>query len=173
LVRTEFESIHRPAQHELGDYSKTFTYHDPDSNLDYFVSFDFPFSGGWHELCVCYKNTGWTLLRRKASLPELDAADPDWPIVAGEFTRDEEHGFVAFSNFNADAESLSPPTDLIFWRPWRRLRRRLLKTFSSQTFQVQVWVSGTEPIEDDTKQLVQRTLIDARQRFRNHFKDGA
>ena len=27
------------------------------------ISFDYPFSGGWHELCVCYKNTGWTLHR--------------------------------------------------------------------------------------------------------------
>ncbi len=173
LIRTDFESIHRPAQHELGDNSKTFTYHDPESKLDYFVSFDFPFSGGWHELCVCYKNTGWTLQRRKAAMPELQAVDPEWPIVAGEFTRDQEFGFVAFSNFNADAEGLSPPTDLIFWRPWRRMRRRLLKTFSSQTFQVQVWVSSEEPITDETKQIVEATLIDARQRFRNHFKDGA
>lgn len=172
MERTDFEPIHRPQQHELGDYSKTFTYRDPQSDLNYLISFDFPFSGGWHELCVCYKNTGWTLRRRKATLPDETAPDPDWPIVTGEFFRENEFGYVAFSNFNADAEGLSPPTDLIFWRPWRRLRRRMLKTISSQVFQVQIWVSSDEPISDEVKASVDETLIDVRERFRGHFRQS-
>ena len=165
-----FESIHRPQQHELGDYSKTFTYRDPDSKLNYLISFDYPFSGGWHELCVCYKNIGWTLDKRKAQLPDASALDPDWPFVIGEFSRDNEFGYVAFSNLNADAEGLSPPTELIFFRPWRRLRRRMLKTISSQVFQVQVWVSSDQPIPSDVKDQVNETLLELREQFREHFR---
>lgn len=173
LERQSFESRRRPGQHELGEFSRLFIYRDPETNTEYLVSFDFPFTGGWHELCVCYKTTGWTLIGRNAAFPDREGADHDWPVVTGEFSRDEEYGFVAFSNFNADADGLAPPTDLIFWRPWRHMRRRLLKTVSGQTFQVQVWVSGEEKISDSDKEIVNQTLLDVRERFREYFRKSS
>jgi len=169
LVLTDFEEMHRPAQHELGEYSKVYQYTDPESGLNYFVSIDFPFSGGWHELCVCYKNTGWTLQKRNARFPTA-ADDVEWPIVTGGFKRNHEFGYVAFSNFNADGDSLSPPNDLIFWRPWRRLRRRMLKTVSSRVFQVQVWVSNDQPLTEENEETADDLLLAVRERFRARFQ---
>ncbi len=168
LVLKNFESHHRPAQHELGDYSKTFTYEDEATGQTYMISFDYPFSGGWHELCVCYKNTGWTLLNRKVELPEVN---DEWPVITGEFERSgTEHGYLAFSNFNADALGMSPPTDLIFWQPWRRLRRRLLTTVSEDVFQVQVWTGSETAIDESSRELVDNTLLEVRERFREYFE---
>ena len=169
LVLTDFEEMHRPAQHELGEYSKVYQYADPESGLKYFVSIDFPFSGGWHELCVCYKNTGWNLQKRNARFPSF-AEDVEWPIVTGAFKRNHEFGYVAFSNFNADGDSLSPPNDLIFWRPWRRLRRRMLKTVSSRVFQVQVWVSNDQPLTEQNEEMADNLLLAVRERFRAPFQ---
>jgi exosortase/archaeosortase family protein len=164
----KFESVHRPGQSELGDYSKSFTYRDPSTNRNYSISLDFPFSGGWHELCVCYKNTGWDLVNRHVNRP---TANPDWPIIEGTFTRaTQEHGYLAFSNFNRNAMGLAPPSELIFWQPWRRLRRRLLQTISEEVYQVQVWTEGNHAVPQDEQDRVQAILLDVRERFRKHFE---
>ena len=98
------------------------------------------------------------------------AEDVEWPIVTGGFKRNHEFGYVAFSNFNADGDSLSPPNDLIFWRPWRRLRRRMLKTVSSRVFQVQVWVSNDQPLTEQNEEMADDLLLAVRERFRAPFQ---
>lgn len=164
-----FEEVERPGQSELGDYSRTYVYED-EQGTKYTVSFDFPFSGGWHELCVCYKNTGWTLIERKLDMEAADADGEPWPAVRGVFERgSNEHGYVIFSNFNAQGHGLAPASEAIFWRPWRRLRRRLLEAVSDQAFQVQVWVGDQEPLSEAKLETADRLFSDLRNRFRSHM----
>ena len=87
-----------------------------------------------------------------------------------ELKRNHEFGYVAFSKFNADGDILSPPNDLIFWRPWRRLRRRMLKTVSSRVFQVQVWVSNDQPLTEQNEEMADNLLLAVRERFRAPFQ---
>ena len=95
----------------------------------------------------------------------------EWPIITGEFEKPgSEFGYLAFSNFNADAIGMAPPTDLIFWQPWRRLRRRLLKTVSEEVFQVQVWIGSESAIDDASREQVEAMLLEVRERFREYFE---
>ena len=84
-----------------------------------------------------------------------------------------QHGYVAFGAFDANAKYVNPPSDLIRWRPWSALRRRTLRTISPRLLQVQVFVAGGEEVASEDKETIRALFYDCVERFRGHFEKSS
>jgi hypothetical protein len=151
------------------------------------VSLDFPYRGGWHDLCMCYRNTGWTIDERVIAQPANGAdAGEDWPFVDGTMTSPTRgEARIAFAGFDVNGAPADPPSDLVLFRPWFKLRREMLMNLAPQLFQVQVFqvrggrdaagsgeARATEPgsggagSQGEQSKELQELLVAACQRFR-------
>lgn len=160
--KIDFESIERTSSDEFGNYSKQFVYENSATQESAIVSFDFPYRGGWHELSVCYRNFGWPMIDRTVTeLPVTTAAGQQtWPVINADYEKtDGQRGFLAFSGTNGTADCLEPPSTLVLWRPWFRLRRRLLRRMSPRFFQFQAWHKTDKEISTETKEDVMELFM--------------
>lgn len=112
------------------------------------VSFDQMFPG-WHELTRCYRNAGWSPVKR--TVIETQNAE-DWPIVFVELSRNNEHGYLVFSLVDRSGKPLQPPGEYSYWTILQeRIRARLTPAvrgalFSTVAYQVQTFVSSYAPL---------------------------
>ncbi len=147
-----YDEMTRDSMNEFGQFSRSFTYQNRNSGETAMISMDFPFRGGWHELSVCYRNFGWPMQSRRVDSYPVEPDERNWMVIQAEYEKPEgQFGYLAFSGTNGSGECLEPPSSLVLWRPWFRLRRRLLRSISPRFFQVQVWVSKDEPISEEAQ----------------------
>ncbi|MFB3106700.1 MAG: exosortase U, partial [Pseudomonadales bacterium] len=171
--KIDFKQVERVMGDEFGDFSRQFTYRHRETSTEATISFDFPYRGGWHELSVCYRNFGWPLVSRTVHDYALGDSGDNWKVINADYAKPEGiHGFLAFSGTNGAGECLAPPSRLVLWRPWFRLRRRLLRRVSPRFFQFQAWVSQDHEISDATKMAVMELFLDLRVKTREHLAKG-
>lgn len=185
--RLSFEAIEREVYSDFGRYSRTYRYRNADTGAEVDVSLDFPYRGGWHDLCMCYRNTGWTIDERVVAKPASDGeAATEWPLVDGTMTSPTRgEARIVFAGFDVNGAPADPPSDLVLFRPWFKLRREMLMNLAPQLFQVQVFqvragrdeggskgASATEPgsggagSPGEQEEELQEILVAACQRFR-------
>jgi exosortase len=168
LKCANFEASKRESDDIYGEFSRSYVFEDG-GGAKYQVSCDFPFTGGWHELTICYRGAGWTITER-ASVTDEAPNDPSWTYVNAAMTnRDGLHGYVAWTMFDDAGETFTPPSD--HWQDelWRLLKRRSPYLPTRQLFQVQVFVVGSEPISDTRREQARQLLKDARDRLRKEI----
>ncbi len=169
-IRESFEAVERDAYSDFGKYSRTYRYrHQHKEGVMATVSLDFPYMGGWHDLCMCYLNTGWTVHDRVVGSSELSDQANDWKFVVGDLENPaKEKAYVSFAGFDASGETAEPAGEAVLFRPWFRLRRRLLRNLSPQLFQIQVFaqvgLSEGQELKDELQQLLLETRADFRDR---------
>ena len=168
-VRESFESVEREVYSDFGRHSKTYRYrHTKKDGVVATVSLDFPYLGGWHDLCMCYRNTGWTIHDRLIESNDDSHPESSWKYVMGNLeSPDKGKANISFAGFDASGESAEPASKAVLFRPWFRLRRRLLRNISPQLFQVQVFASGNsfedEQLQEDLQQLLRETRLKFRE----------
>ena len=160
--KTTFEEIERESGNEFGNYSKQFLYRHKPTNTVATISLDFPYRGGWHELSVCYRNFGWPMKDRVVKELPLGESNENWTVVNADYEKpDGRFGYLAFSGTNGTGDLLEPPSALVLWRPWFRLRRRLLHRISPRFFQFQAWLIADAEISQQTKDDVMELFLEA------------
>lgn len=167
-IRESFESVERDALNDFGKYSKSFRYrHSAEDGVIATVSLDFPYRGGWHDLCLCYRNSGWQIDDRIVE-SKADAHSDEWKYVSGDL-QDTAQGkaFVTFAGFDAKGETAEPAEEAVLFRPWFRLRRRLLLNIAPQLFQVQVFAPMASANDENLKSDLEQLLIDSRVKLRD------
>lgn len=166
-VRESFETVERESRSEYGRYSSTYRYrHANEDGVMATVSLDFPYQGGWHDLCMCYRNSGWNIEDRVVQAKQDNEIGP-WKFVTGNL-KDTSEGkaHISFAGFDASGETAEPPSDAVLFRPWFRLRRRLLLKIAPQLFQVQVFAHMSSANDQELKQELEQLLMESRMRFR-------
>lgn len=150
---------------ELSDHSHVFRYNNPTSARSVIISLDFAYTGGWHDLCICYTSTGWDVGERQMK------ANGEFKYVETDMVNElSQSGFLAFGAFDANAKYVTPPGNLITWRPWSALRRRTLRTISPRLLQVQAFATADEEMTQEEKDSVRALFYDCVERFRGHFE---
>ncbi|MCA9191798.1 MAG: exosortase U [Planctomycetales bacterium] len=152
---------------DLGERSDLWFYDAPFGTA--MISFDQMFPG-WHELTRCYRNAGWQPVQRVV----IDGTEAEgWPMVIVHMTRNNERGFLVFSEVDRAGKLLQPPGEYSYWTILQeRLRARLTPSvrgalFSSVAYQIQAFVTTYEPLSDDEQALVLQRFMDARMHLWN------
>ncbi|MCA9215100.1 MAG: exosortase U [Planctomycetales bacterium] len=150
---------------ELSDHSHVFTYKHSQTQLPITISLDFAYTGGWHDLCICYTGAGWEVGERQTK------QHGDFKYIETNMDNEmSQHAFLAFGAFDATGSYVTPPSSLIRWRPWSALRRRTLRTISPRLLQVQVFVAGNEQVSAEDKETIRQLFYDCVEVFRSHFE---
>jgi exosortase len=113
---------------------------------------------GWHELTVCYENTGWRIVTREARRSE---ASPDgWPFVVAVMRNDDgRYGISCFSSFDEAGQPVFPAHDELaaaLASRWKDATGRL------GTYQVQVFSTTLVPPSEEDIELLVRLLCQTR-----------
>ena len=77
---------------------------------------------GWHDLRICYSNTGWLLVeqRIRVASPGNGSNQADWPYVEAVMrSTTGEYGHLFFSMFDVIGREIYPPESF-----WTSLTRR-------------------------------------------------
>ena len=153
------------ANEELSDHSHTFQYVNPETGNQVMISLDFAYTGGWHDLCICYTATGWQIDGRNIKdAPEFQYVESNMENEANQF------GQVVFGAFDATGKYVTPPGNLITWRPWSALRRRTLKTISPRLLQIQAFAIRDRELTDKDKEDIKALFVECASKLRAHFQ---
>ena len=158
---------------DLGRRSDVWQYRAP--NCYPVVSFDQTFPG-WHELTTCYLNKGWKMEDRVVINPEVADGEKRWPLVKAKFKKETgERGYLLFCHFNGAGEPESAPVNIntlqsILIRAKNRLSNRLRRSlFSSETYQIQVFVRHYNELDKLTTEEIETRFKQARESLRAKF----
>ena len=161
---------------DLGRRSDVWQYRAPSCNA--IVSFDQTFPG-WHELTTCYRNSGWILNpadRVVIRPPTEGEEEKPWDIVEAVFTKPTgEKAYLLFSHFNGAGQPENAPVNIgtlesFLTRAKNRLSNRVRRSlFSSETYQVQVFVQYYGELEPVVKKEIQERYAEARETLRQKF----
>ena len=151
----------RDGRDQFGHYSHMYEYKNPEKSASLTLSIDFSFIGGWHELPACYRSVGWTIIDRTVVNGESGNAE----FVECTLSKDGVQGFLGMSNVDSNGAVITPPSEIILWRPWIFTRRRALRYMAKDVFQVQVFVADPAEIDDETKDASRKLLRDTHNRF--------
>jgi hypothetical protein len=165
LQRTGFTEKERNRDDIFGQYSRTYTFADPQGN-GYTLSCDFPFGPIWHDLTVCYRGIGWELREMKLRTgPGTD--EMPWDFLECEFTKsDGSAGWLVYSVFDEFGERTNPPTRSFLSDIWRSLERKHRKAQRTRLFQVQVWTTASGTVRPAQREAAEKLLLEARERIR-------
>ena len=144
-----------------------------------YISFDQPFPG-WHELTTCYKNAGWSLIKRSRIEPNSKTVTQNglrpWPYVEATFEKETgEHAYMLFSFFDGQGDAIDAPAS---WGGvgsfFIRLKGRMAhkwrsKLFQSECYQNQVFVQTNGPISDDLRNEIRDRYLTIREVIRQRF----
>ena len=185
-----YASTQRRDDSQWGARSQSWRYRSGSQTLT--VSVDYPFRG-WHELTECYEADGW--LRRSRDVveppPSALAGDPSVPkeqFVRAVFHRPEksDYGFLLCEVFNDRARPISVP------RGGRDVAQRLLDRLQAfvdrvttlgavgsgvsdqtQSYQLQVFMTGVTPSTDEDRAGAARVLTEFRRLLVDKLVAGA
>jgi exosortase len=165
----KYQSDERTRGSDLGRRSDVWIYQGPKGLAVTSIDQTFP---GWHELTTCYKNLGWKLERRVVRVNE--EGEP-WPYIEAHLSKNTgENGYLLFSLFDSQANSVDAPTwnslESLFTRVRNRLSNRIRATlFDSEAYQTQVFLTSFREIDDDVKSEVVERYLEAREIMRTKF----
>lgn len=160
LRRVAFEN--RSATSRFGEYSVLYEYENPRGKL-YVVSCDYPFSGGWHELSVCYSGIGWRIDERQVIRAEVEDA---FDYARLEMTKpDGRNALVSFAACYADGEEIEPPTYGLLERLTDSLQRGQKGKYWQHSFQVQVLTESATGVTPEDIEVSAKLLQQARKRL--------
>jgi exosortase len=167
--RRSFEVIEREKNDNYGEYSKFFVYDGPEG-LQLNASFDFPFTGSWHDVTKCYVLSGWTMSRREVKPALVADRGEQWNYIEAEFVNvSDRKGFLVFSIFDRHGEPASPPAAGPQERIWRRLRRRGPESAWPMMYQAQVWIETPTELSEPRKEQIRQVLLQFRAAARQSF----
>jgi hypothetical protein len=165
LQRAKFVPQTRDRDDILGNFSRTYEYRDA-NGTHYVASCDFPYSGGWHELTVCYRGLGWELQERRIGVQESDPHAESWPCLEADFSKpDGMKGFLVASAFDYTGQPVELPSYSFFDDLSRALTNSRGARGNRSVFQVQVWTTAARPIDGRDREAARQLLTVARQRF--------
>jgi len=126
---------------DLGTRSDSWMFKTRNGSVVFSVDQVFP---GWHELSVCYVNSGLSLKKRYV----VNHGDAEWPIVYAEFCNaNNEKSILLFSMFDEAGNAVTPPGR---WDTasalWHRIKNRLSPAirgslFGLAAYQVQLLIT--------------------------------
>lgn len=160
---------------DFGRRSDSWIYATPRYRATISLDQTFP---GWHELSICYRSGGWTLLSRtwKAEEVNIDGETEEWPFIEYRFKkRTGEHALVIFSLFDNFGQPYPAPKDWgSFTEHLNDLKNRFgqetrARLFRSETYQSQVFVHNFGEISDDMRQEITDRYLKARSKLRDAF----
>jgi exosortase/archaeosortase family protein len=140
--RIEFETVHREVNAELGEYSHVFHYQHVGTSQRVVMSIDFPFRRGWHELCACYRASGWTLVDRGVIEDDSTSGSAPWNYVQAQFERKDQTtpALLLYTFADGQGQRISPPSQDLYERITERIRRRGPYSIAPRYYQIQLWV---------------------------------
>ncbi len=172
---TGYQMQKRDRGSDLGRRSDVWQYRAPNCNA--VVSFDQTFPG-WHELTTCYRNSGWKLSNRVVIQPDVPDGEETWDIVEATFTKETgEKAYLLFSHFNGAGEPEQAPINVgtlesFLTRAKNRMSHRVRRSlFSSETYQVQVFVQHYGELGPGVKDEIKSRYLQARDILRQKFLD--
>ncbi|WP_218932242.1 exosortase U [Adhaeretor mobilis] len=171
--RVSFTLKERESDNVFGKYSQTYEYQDFDKDT-MLVSCDYPFSGGWHELAICYQGIGWEQTDRQ--IVDAPGADENetWGFVEISFTgREGAHAHLVYCQFDEHGQAVAPPTSSFTDYIFQRLLRPSGSVQGKQFFQVQVWTTGAGEVSEEKQEKARELLLDTRERFRRFITQGS
>jgi len=158
---------------DLGRRSDSWRYRASSCNASISLDQTFP---GWHELTTCYRNSNWKLVDRIVLKPKAVEGEPEWDIVKATFTKDTgQRGYLLFSHFNGAGVPEVAPVNIdsiqaILVKIKNRLSNRIRGSlFSSETYQVQVFVEHYSELSEATEKEITDRYITARKLLREKF----
>lgn len=182
----------RPPGHAYGEFSRVWRYTYGKSPTQFGmtppyceISFDFPFPE-YHDLRVCYENSGWTLETPEPFSPRI--ADDALPLrcVRIKMHRPVElYGALWFCEFDQDGIGAEPTFEKtksetvgerivgrfsFEGQRWRRLffpSKTAASTGLGSILQVQLMVSYVKPITDEVSADLEKLFVDSAQRIRS------
>ncbi|TWT73770.1 Transmembrane exosortase [Posidoniimonas polymericola] len=150
----------------FGNHSVYFDYQS-DRGETYRVSCDFSYTGGWHELSICYRGIGCELVEREVQTLDQAGDAETAPVEYATLDLRQEDGsllWVAFCACGFDgAPAEAEQTDLI-----GRLTNRTTRQHNDAlgaSFQVQVIVQREDRVSAHDRYIGTLLLADARSRF--------
>jgi len=152
--RAEFRTVERGERDMFGKYSTIWTYYTPGGPA--FLSVDFPFTG-WHDLRVCYTNTGWEIL--ETGLCGLEDKKTPVAIDATITKGAAMKSYVVYGLTTFGFENLSAR---LSESVWDRLNRRNTDNVHehSRTVQFQVFMPDHMNLTPEVKQDAQKHLAE-------------
>jgi hypothetical protein len=127
-------------------------------------------------LTTCYRNGGWDLVERVVIKPPVVEGEEDWDIVEASYRKSNgKSGYLLFSLFNGAGEPESAPINVgtfksFLTRAKNRLSNRVRRSlFSSETYQVQVFIEHYGELDANTKDEIKNRYLQAREAVRQNF----
>lgn len=165
LNRDKHYLVDRPASNYLGVHSQVWHYLGNQRGAQ--VSLDYPFDG-WHDMLICYRGQGWTVLDREVRGSEETGGQ----YVAVHMQRkDKLQGYLCFSDLTRHGRAVLPmgtPAERYVVRlnrllPWQaRLDEQ--ESFEG-AFQMQFLLESYEPLKPAEEQAGEKFFIEARKRI--------
>jgi len=165
--RIGFELKERESDDVFGKYSQSYEYQDIEKNR-LLVSCDYPFSGGWHELAICYQGVGWEQTDRRIVESDSTREGEKWNFVEISFSgREGANAFLIYCQFDENGRAVAPPTSSFFDYIRQRLSRPSGSVQGKQFFQVQVWTNDLREISEEQREEAREVLLETREKFRD------
>ena len=172
LTSDRFFAQERSRDDLFGNFSRGHEYRDPHGNL-FLVSCDFPYEGGWHELTTCYLGVGWDVEGRDVVDEHPGGDSAGWHRLEASFSRpDGSKAFLTASAFDEFGRPIELPSSSFWANVWRTMSLQRDVIAHKVAFQIQVWTTSTEPIDEQAREAARQTLIEARTRFRDIVVPG-
>ncbi|MCR9295946.1 MAG: exosortase U [bacterium] len=152
-----------PGNDDMGERSDMWYYGAPFGRVT--ASFDQMFPG-WHELTRCYRNSGWKPTQRIVYGRDEGY---EWPMVAVDMTRADEHGYLVFSLKTRGGKPIQPPGAFTYWTVLQeRLRGRLTPAvrgalFGTAAYQQQMFSTTAQPLPEAAKQEIFQRFLTIRE----------
>jgi exosortase len=165
--KTDYQTRQREIRSDQGHFSHIWRYRSENQLAD--VSVDFPFLG-WHELTRCYQARGWRVVHRTVqSSPAADAGDSFVEVELRKPTG--EVGLLQFCLYDGAGRPVTPQRS-----HWKGIRGKLMTNplvgllqpgspavgMSQATLQVQQFVLGDAPLDNQLRQLTRRQFLHCR-----------
>ena len=170
LTLVEVSHQQREKKAVFGEHSILYKYAAKDGDY-YLVSCDFPFSGGWHELSVCYRGTGWRVEKRTIGVthpkgPSAIAEGEAYDFAQLDLTKpDGRMALVTFCACYEKGGPISAQREGFLENAARAFSRRAHADRDRLSFQVQVMAERHDVLSEHDRQVSQALLDEARRRF--------
>ena len=151
-----FQVVERNRESAFGQFSNVWTYRAPEGPVT--ISADFPFRG-FHLLDICYEGAGWKLLNPSRQIELLRSMGADGqalPFYAHvmEMKNDEANfAYVAYTLFELSGKPIRSAAGGV--RGLERFEQTVVEPIS---YQIQIMLSSSDPINDQTKLALQMQL---------------
>jgi exosortase len=183
-TRVSFKTEKRTRGSDFGERSDVWQYRAPTCTAIAALDQTFP---GWHELTTCYRNSGWTVVNRKALSPAkalgLDPSeveDNKWGLIEVTMKKPTgERAYLLFSHFDSFGNGLAVPgkwgtVNGFITRVLNRLSHRIRASLlQGEAYQVQVLLRSYNDFDPAVVAEARKRYLKLRSEVRNRFLEKA